>query len=163
MTEETDVTAALHEKLIEATDSLEISEDAAEKKKKNKKKKKNPDLQNAENLEGQTEEAATEENGEKNEDGDKAAPAKKKKNKNKKKTGKTQTDPPSLPVSQLFPDGNFPEGQLMDHPIAANDQKAKSRFTSEEARAVDRLQLDMYNEIRQVYCCRHVSIHITYM
>ena len=48
----------------------------------------------------------------------------KKKNKNKKSGGgggggsaKTQTDPPSIPVSQLFPGGNFPEGQIMEHPI----------------------------------------------
>jgi len=37
----------------------------------------------------------------------------------------------------------------MDHPIANDDAKAKQRFTSEEARALDRAQLDMYNEIRQ--------------
>jgi len=74
----------------------------------------------------------------------------KKKTKSKGKTGpKVQTDPPSLPVSDLFPDGNFPEGQIMDHPIGNDDSKAKQRFTSEEARALDRAQLDMYNEIRQ--------------
>ena len=28
--------------------------------------------------------------------------------------------------------------------------KAKDRFSSEEARAIDRLQIDMYNEVRQV-------------
>ena len=28
--------------------------------------------------------------------------------------------------------------------------QAKDRFSSEEARAIDRLQLDMYNEVRQV-------------
>ena len=38
--------------------------------------------------------------------------------------------------------------QIMDHPISQTDQTAKDRFTSEEARAVDRLQLDMYNEVR---------------
>ena len=32
---------------------------------------------------------------------------------------------------------------------ANNDATAKARFTSEEARAVDRIQLDMYNEVRQ--------------
>lgn len=80
----------------------------------------------------------------------------KKKNKNKKSGGgggggsaKTQTDPPSIPVSELFPGGNFPEGQIMEHPIANDDSKAKQRFSSEEARALDRAQLDMYNEIRQ--------------
>merc|ERR1712156_1202363 len=72
---------------------------------------------------------------------------KKKKNKNKKK--KVQTDPPTIPVSQLFRDGNFPIGEIMDHHIAKDDRKAADRFSSEEARAKDRDQLDMYNEIRQ--------------
>ena len=70
-----------------------------------------------------------------------------KKNAEKKLT--TQTDPPTVPISQLFPSGQFPEGQILDHPIANNDATAKARFTSEEARAVDRIQLDMYNEVRQ--------------
>ncbi|GJV68670.1 hypothetical protein Tco_1484179 [Tanacetum coccineum] len=40
-----------------------------------------------------------------------AAKKKKKKNKSKKKKEpKEQTDPPSIPVAQLFPQGNFPEG-----------------------------------------------------
>ena len=60
-----------------------------------------------------------------------------------------QTVPPTVPVSQLFPGGQFPVGQMMDHPIAQSDTTAKNRFNSEEARAVDRLQLDMYNEVRQ--------------
>ena len=85
-----------------------------------------------------------------------ASKSSKKKNKSKGKSGggggnagaNTQTDPPSIPVSQLFPSGNYPEGQIMDHPIANDDAKAKQRFTSEEARALDRAQLDMYNEIR---------------
>merc|ERR1712098_260653 len=37
----------------------------------------------------------------------------------------------------------------MDHPLAQSDTTAKNRFTSEEARAIDRLQMGMYNEIRQ--------------
>jgi len=38
---------------------------------------------------------------------------------------------------------------VMDHHIANDDKKAADRFSSEEARAIDRAQLDMYNEIRQ--------------
>lgn len=30
--------------------------------------------------------------------------------------GKQQTDPPSIPISELFPDGNYPEGEIMKHP-----------------------------------------------
>lgn len=62
---------------------------------------------------------------------------------------KAQTTPPTVPVSHLFPDGQFPIGQIMDHPVGQSDTTAKNRFNSEEARAVDRLQLDLYNEVRQ--------------
>ena len=62
---------------------------------------------------------------------------------------KAQTNPPSVPVSHLFPDGQFPIGQIMDHPVGQSDTTAKNRFNSDEARAVDRLQLDLYNEVRQ--------------
>ena len=60
-----------------------------------------------------------------------------------------QTNPPTVPVSHLFPDGQFPIGQIMDHPVGQSDTTAKNRFNSEEARAVDRLQIDLYNEVRQ--------------
>lgn len=32
-----------------------------------------------------------------------------------------QTVPPSIPIADLFTDGNFPEGEILDHPIAANE------------------------------------------
>ncbi|XP_014363388.2 methionine aminopeptidase 2 [Papilio machaon] len=76
---------------------------------------------------------------------------KKKKNKNKGKTsGKTQTNPPTIPIAELYPDGNFPEGQIMDHgPAEGIDERtAKDRFTSEEKRALDRMHQDIYQEIR---------------
>lgn len=81
------------------------------------------------------------------------AKKKKKKRKSRGKTGgpKQQTDPPTIPVSEFFPDGNFPIGQIMDHPSAAgvDDRTAKDRFSSEEARAFDRMHNDIYNEARQ--------------
>ena len=30
---------------------------------------------------------------------------------------KMQTDPPSIPVCELFPDGNFPEGEICKYPF----------------------------------------------
>jgi hypothetical protein len=27
-----------------------------------------------------------------------------------------QTNPPSIPIADLYPDGNFPEGQILEHP-----------------------------------------------
>ncbi len=70
------------------------------------------------------------------EGGDNAGAAKKKKKKKKKKaTGETttttaqpvqpgqpkpakkQTFPPTIPVCELYPTGNFPVGQIMEHPV----------------------------------------------
>ncbi len=52
---------------------------------------------------------------------------KKKKKKNKKKATdgsaeqngavKKQTDPPSIPVCELYPDGNFPIGEIQSYPV----------------------------------------------
>jgi len=69
--------------------------------------------------------------------------------KESKKKATVQTDPPTVPISQLFPNGQFPVGQIMDHPIGQSDTTAKNRFNGEEARALDRLHIDMYNEVRQ--------------
>ena len=148
------------------------------KKNKKKKKKENEDISKAqENVNGdglcQTQHTNKPESSaladgfeEQNNDAEASEEGKKKRkrNRNKKKKpdhpsdpeGKSasvgevqQTDPPSLPVSQLFTDGNFPVGQIMDHFIAQDDRKAVDRFSTEEARAIDRAQIDMYNEIRQ--------------
>ncbi|KAH8249288.1 hypothetical protein KR032_008124 [Drosophila birchii] len=79
-----------------------------------------------------------------------AQPAKKKANNKGKKSG--QTDPPTIPIAKLFPDGNFPEGEIVEHPTPkdmADDRTAKDRFTSEEKRALDRMNNDIYQELRQ--------------
>lgn len=45
-------------------------------------------------------------------------PKKKKNKKKKKKTAKTQTDPPSVPIKELFPNGIYPIGEILDHPVS---------------------------------------------
>lgn len=80
-----------------------------------------------------------------------AQPAKKKNNKGKK-AGGGQTYPPTIPISELYPNGNFPEGQIMEHPTPKDlpdDRTAKDRLTSEEKRALDRMNNDIYQELRQ--------------
>lgn len=147
-----------------------INGDAAAKKKNNKKKNKkaNAAVENgeaekkaengvaekkAENGVAENDsEAKAEENvdaGEKSQK--KRNRPKKKKTEESKPSGgvKVQTDPPSIPISELFT-GTYPVGQEMEYPVLQDDQTAKDRFTSEEKRALDRAQLDMYNEIRQV-------------
>lgn len=44
--------------------------------------------------------------------------------------------------------GNFPVGEEMEYPVVGDDRTAKDRFTSEEKKALDRAQMDIYNEVR---------------
>ncbi|XP_039748712.1 methionine aminopeptidase 2 [Pararge aegeria] len=136
------------EEEIDGAEEIE-TKDPAKKKKKKKKKKKTAgtEIENGSEVPEKTENLPLEENNEE------AEKKKKKKNKNKsnKITGKIQTDPPTIPIGELFPDGNFPEGQIMDHGPAEgiDDRTAKERFASEEKRALDRMHNYVYQEIRQ--------------
>ncbi|KAL1491003.1 hypothetical protein ABEB36_011665 [Hypothenemus hampei] len=122
---------------------IDDKENSNEESKKKKKKKKKP-ANTAPPVEDVTHEA----NGLKEEDnveGDK-----KKKKRNRKKGGSkiVQTDPPSIPIIDLFPDGNFPVGEIQEYPLVNDDRTAKDRFTSEEKKALDRMHNDIYNEVR---------------
>ncbi|XP_059062138.1 methionine aminopeptidase 2 [Achroia grisella] len=143
----------------EEEDDLEAAEengtkDPAKKKKKKKKKKKTVDADagsenkpEVNNVLQEVQSLSVEETA-----GDDEKKKKKKKNKNKSGKGpsKEQTNPPTIPIAELYPDGNFPEGQIMEHGPAEgiSEQTAKDRFTSEEKRALDRMQQDIYQEIR---------------
>jgi len=72
----------------------------------------------------------------------------KKKKKKKNKGPKMQTDPPSIAVCDLFPDGNFPEGEICKYPIPEENKTAMDRFTNEEKRALDREENYAYQEMR---------------
>ncbi|GER42808.1 methionine aminopeptidase 2 [Striga asiatica] len=70
---------------------------------------------------------------------------KKKKSKTKKKKEPLQqTDPPSIPVGELFPSGEFPEGEIQQY----KDDNVW-RTTSEEKRELERLEKPLYNAVRQ--------------
>ena len=74
------------------------------------------------------------------------ATKKKKKRKSKKKKGcnRSQTSPPRVAVSDLFPNGSFPEGEVSDY-----KGENSYRTTSEEKRHLDRLNNDFLKEYRQ--------------
>lgn len=84
---------------------------------------------------------------------------KKKKKKNKPKSGlsqvssfgsKQQTNPPTIPIRELFPDGDFPVGQEMEYPSVSQDSRmASNRTTNAEKRALDMASVDVYKEIRE--------------
>ncbi|XP_045764257.1 methionine aminopeptidase 2 [Maniola jurtina] len=140
---------ASEEEEVDGVEEAETKDPAKKKKKKKKKNKKTAgtEIENDSEVSEKVQTLPLEEN---NEDGDKK---KKKKNKSKsnKSTGKVQTDPPTIPIGELFPDGNFPEGQIMDHGPAEgiDDRTAKDRFSSEEKRALDKMHNYIYQEIRQ--------------
>ncbi|KAH9858343.1 peptidase M24A methionine aminopeptidase [Lenzites betulinus] len=73
---------------------------------------------------------------------------KKKKKKKPKKKKLQQTEPPTIGLSKLFPDGNYPEGELQDY----KDDNAY-RTTSEEKRYQERMEMEdpetTYNNIRR--------------
>ncbi|KAL0322805.1 UNVERIFIED_CONTAM: Methionine aminopeptidase 2B [Sesamum angustifolium] len=74
-----------------------------------------------------------------------AAKKKKKKSKSKKKKEPPQqTDPPSIPVAELFASGEFPEGEIQEY----KDDNLW-RTTSEEKRELERLEKPIYNSVRQ--------------
>jgi len=55
-----------------------------------------------------------------------------------------QTEPPTIPVANLFAPGKFPQGQIMEHPGDFNSY----RMTSEEKRHLERLESDLYDKVR---------------
>ncbi|XP_013788572.1 methionine aminopeptidase 2-like [Limulus polyphemus] len=84
------------------------------------------------------------------------ATKKKKKKKKKKNTGphirasqKKQTDPPSIPISELFSDSNFPIGEEMQYCTPQDGRSAKDRYTHEEKKEIENMQQDAYKELRQ--------------
>ena len=71
---------------------------------------------------------------------------KKKKRKPKKKKGgaKKQTVPPRVPVSELFPNSLYPEGQIVEY-----QNENAYRTTNEEKRYLDRMNNDFLQDYRQ--------------
>mmetsp|Transcript_502 Transcript_502/g.564 ORF Transcript_502/g.564 Transcript_502/m.564 type:complete len:458 (+) Transcript_502:162-1535(+) len=116
----------------------------ANQKKKLKKKqaKERAAAAAAEAGEGQGTEAAADEPAGEGEGGQ-GGGSKKKKNKKKSGGGLQQTEVPSIPVAQLFPNGSFPEGEIQSY----KDDNLW-RETSAEKRELERLEADMYNDVR---------------
>ncbi|EFN85894.1 methionine aminopeptidase 2 [Harpegnathos saltator] len=140
--------------LVDEEDETGAAEASKKKKKKKKKKKAGAGEASADVPEGEEDKVKDDEAVAEEVNGNCEIEEVKKKKKKRKPRGKggmkQQTDPPTVPVSELFPDGNFPVGQLMDYPTTrVDDRTAKNRFTSEEARALDKMHNDIYNEARQ--------------
>nr|XP_060515620.1 methionine aminopeptidase 2 [Panthera onca] len=111
--------------------AVSTAEEAAKKKRRKKKKSKGaatgqqePDKESgasvdevARQLERQALEEKERDDDDEDGDGDGDGAAGKKKKKKKKKRGpKVQTDPPSVPICDLYPNGVFPKGQECEYP-----------------------------------------------
>ncbi|GLV32561.1 uninitiated [Carabus blaptoides fortunei] len=83
-----------------------------------------------------------------NQEGDSEEKKKKKKRNRNKGKGKIQTNPPSIPITDLFPDAVYPIGEIQEYAVGKDDRTASSRFTTEEKKALDRMHNDIYNEVR---------------
>nr|XP_039268264.1 methionine aminopeptidase 2-like [Styela clava] len=74
----------------------------------------------------------------------------KKKRKRKKKKGmKEQTDPPTIPIFDLYNPKIFPRGQEMEYPPEKNGKTSEWRTTSAEKKALDTTYDEMWNDFRQ--------------
>ncbi|XP_026876491.2 methionine aminopeptidase 2 [Electrophorus electricus] len=147
-----------------AVNGHERAESSGAKKKKKKKKKSKPatlpgqaelgedgegDMR--EPLEQQVlEDRERDEDGEEDGDEGENSAGKKRKKKAKKKRGtKMQTDPPSVPISELYLNGMFPVGQECEYPPSQDGRSAAWRMSSKEKRVLDRASEEMWNDFRQ--------------
>lgn len=71
----------------------------------------------------------------------------KKKRHRKKKGPLVQTVPPSIAIKDLFPDGNFPVGELLHHG-RMDETTANARLNSLEKQAMDDANSELYRDLR---------------
>ena len=85
----------------------------------------------------------------------------KKKRKRKKKGPKVQTDPPTIPISQLFNNKSYPHGQEVEYPPDKDGRTAEWRTTSAEKKALDMSYEEMWSDFRQAAeAHRQVRSHV---
>ncbi|KAF5402881.1 Methionine aminopeptidase 2 [Paragonimus heterotremus] len=65
------------------------------------------------------------------------------------KTASMQTDPPSIPICDLYPNRDFPTGEILDYPVTADGRTAMNRTTSEECKARDLAHVEIYQDFRE--------------
>ncbi|CAL8296189.1 unnamed protein product [Boreogadus saida] len=149
--------------------------DASESVKKRRRKKKksktlapvcdiaagtNPTEKEEEDVKGVSEalqqlEEQTLEDKEKDEDGDEDgdegenSAGKKKKKKKKKKGAKGQTDPPTVPICELYPSGDFPKGEECEYPPSKDGVSMCGTTMHEEKRVLDKANEEMWSDFRQ--------------
>lgn len=61
----------------------------------------------------------------------------------------TQSDPPSVPVCDLYKEQEFPVGEIMEYPSEVDGRSALNRMTSEDCITRDRAHWEVYQEFRE--------------
>nr|CAB3263762.1 methionine aminopeptidase 2-like [Phallusia mammillata] len=152
--------AELIKNIVEVKPSNEIQNEVTQDAKKKKKKKKKKKTGTPDNEEVAAETCETPVNGKETQDSEKCAneqgdqeagtgEAKKKRKRKKKPAIKQQTDPPTIPVSEFFPNKIFPHGQECEYPADKDGRSAAWRTTSAEKKASDTSYEEMWNDFRQ--------------
>uniref|UniRef100_A0A2K5QX66 Methionine aminopeptidase 2 n=1 Tax=Cebus imitator TaxID=2715852 RepID=A0A2K5QX66_CEBIM len=152
------------------------AEEAAKKKRQEKKKSKGagaagqqePDKESgasvdevARQLERQAMEDKERDEDDEDGDGDGDGATGKKKKKKKKRGPKVQTDPPSVPICDLYPNGVFPKGQECEYPPTQDGRTAAWRTASGEKKALDQAIEEIWNDFREAAeAHRQVRKHI---
>ncbi|KAF9084104.1 Methionine aminopeptidase 2 [Mortierella sp. AD031] len=140
------------ETLVEGSQPDQPASTASKKKKKKKaavavnpegEEKKEEDAKDAEGDDDDEDDDDNEEEGA-NTTAGATAPKKKKKKNNKKKKKVTQTEPPTIPITKMFPSKIYPEGERQEY-----NEENLWRTTNEEKRALERQNFDQYNEVRR--------------
>uniref|UniRef100_G3NL20 Methionine aminopeptidase 2 n=1 Tax=Gasterosteus aculeatus aculeatus TaxID=481459 RepID=G3NL20_GASAC len=75
---------------------------------------------------------------------------------------KGQTDPPSIPICELYPSGDFPKGEECEYPPSKDGRSAAWRTTSErESGALDMANEEMWSDFREAAeAHRHVRTYV---
>ncbi|XP_053575203.1 methionine aminopeptidase 2 [Bombina bombina] len=64
-------------------------------------------------------------------------------------SAKSQTDPPSIPICDLYPSGVFPKGQECEYPATQDGRSAAWRTTHDEKKALDQASEEIWTDFRQ--------------
>uniref|UniRef100_A0A673ZLK4 Methionine aminopeptidase 2 n=1 Tax=Salmo trutta TaxID=8032 RepID=A0A673ZLK4_SALTR len=64
-------------------------------------------------------------------------------------TVKGQTDPPTVPICELYPSAVFPKGEECEYPPSKDGRSAAWRTTHEEKRVLDKANEEMWSDFRQ--------------
>ncbi|GFR95886.1 methionine aminopeptidase 2 [Elysia marginata] len=63
-------------------------------------------------------------------------------------SSKQQTVPPSIPIIELYNEGEYPVGEICDYPPVNDGRTAKNRTITEEMKVMDESQSHLYEDMR---------------